>query len=41
MVEGELVIANAYELAIRREDPRAGTVVVHFPPEAFALQKVG
>jgi glutathione S-transferase len=41
MVEGELVIANAYELAIRREDPRAGTVVVHFPPEAFTLQKVG
>lgn len=41
MVEGELVIANAFELAVRREDPRAGTVVVHFPPEAFALKKVG
>lgn len=40
-VEGELVIANAFELAIRREDPRAGTVVVHFPPESFSVSKVG
>lgn len=36
-VQGELVIANAHELAIRREDPRAGTVIVHFPPEGFTL----
>jgi glutathione S-transferase len=39
-VEGELVIANAFELAIRRVDPRAGTVIVHFPPEGFTLAKV-
>jgi glutathione S-transferase len=40
-VEGELVIANAFELALRRTDPRAGTVVVHFPAEGFALTKAG
>lgn len=39
-VQGELVIANAFELAIRRQDARAGTVVVHFPPEAFTVVKV-
>lgn len=39
-VEGELVIANAFELAVRREDPRAGTVVVHFPPEGFSLARL-
>ncbi|MGQ0698185.1 MAG: glutathione S-transferase family protein [Panacagrimonas sp.] len=38
-VQGELVIANAFELAVRREDPRAGTVIVHFPPEGFTLAK--
>ena len=38
-VEGELVIANAFELAVRREDARAGTVIVHFPPEAFSVTK--
>lgn len=38
-VQGELVIANAFELAIRREDPRAGTTIVHFPPEGFSLTK--
>lgn len=36
-VHGELVIANSQELAIRREDPRAGTVIVHFPPQGFTL----
>ena len=40
-VEGELVIANAFELAVRRSDPRAGTVVVHFPAENFTVTKVG
>ena len=39
LVEGELVIANAYEIAVRREDPQAGTCVVHFPAEAFTLKK--
>lgn len=38
-VQGELVIANAFELAIRREDPRAGTTIVHFPPEGFTLSR--
>ena len=36
-VQGELVIANRYELAIQRQDERAGTVVVHFPPEGFSV----
>ena len=40
-VHGELVIANAFEIAVRREDPRAGSVVVHFPPEGFSVAKVG
>jgi glutathione S-transferase len=39
LVEGELVIANASELAIRREDPKAGSSIVHFPAEAFTLKK--
>jgi glutathione S-transferase len=30
-VEGELVLCSAEEVAVRRTDPRAGTVVVHFP----------
>lgn len=38
-VSGELVIANAHELAVRRVDARAGTVVVHFPPEGFSVTK--
>lgn len=38
-VQGELVIANAHELAIRREDARAGMVIVHFPPEGFTLTR--
>ena len=39
-VEGELVIANTFELAVRRQDARAGTVVVHFPPEGFSVRIV-
>lgn len=39
-VQGELVIANSFELAIRRQDPRAGTTIVHFPPEGFTISKV-
>lgn len=39
-VEGELVIANAFEVAVRRQDARAGTVIVHFPSEGFSLRKV-
>lgn len=36
-VQGVLTIANAFELAVKREDPRAGTVVVHFPAEGFSV----
>ena len=39
-VEGELVIATSSELAVRRSDERAGTVVVHFPRIGFVLKKV-
>lgn len=38
VVTGELVIANAAEIAIRRRDERAGTVIVHFPPEGFSVK---
>lgn len=34
-VVGELVFSNAYEIAVRRVDDRAGEVVVHFPREGF------
>lgn len=36
-VQGTLVICNAHELALQREEPRAGTVVVHFPTEGFSV----
>jgi hypothetical protein len=39
-VQGELVIATENEYALRRSDPRAGTVVVHFPRLGFALKRV-
>lgn len=39
-VEGELVLASATEFALRRTDPRAGTVVVHFPRLGFQLKKI-
>ena len=34
-VKGTLVFSNAHEIAIRRSDPRAGEVVVHFPRAGF------
>jgi glutathione S-transferase len=37
-VAGELVMANEREYAIRRSDPRAGTVVVHFPRIGYQLR---
>jgi glutathione S-transferase len=37
-VQGELVIANVHELAVRRQDALAGTVVVHFPTQGFTLR---
>lgn len=38
-VVGELVIAAANELAIRRSDARAGTVIVHFPRVGFQMKR--
>ena len=38
-VEGELVISTDNEFAVRRNDPLAGTVVVHFPRVDFQLKK--
>lgn len=40
-VEGELVLADTNEFAVRRTDSRAGTVVVHFPRLGFQLKKLG
>jgi glutathione S-transferase len=36
-VSGELVICSAREYAVRRHDPTAGEIVVHFPVQGFAL----
>ena len=36
-VSGELVICSAREYAVRRRDPSAGEIVVHFPRQGFAL----
>lgn len=38
-VEGELVLATETEFAVRRNDPLAGTVVVHFPRIGFQMKK--
>ena len=38
-VEGELMLSTASEIAVRREDARAGVVVVHFPRVGFQLKK--
>lgn len=40
-VSGELVTASAERIVIRRSDPRAGTVQVHFPRLGFQLNKPG
>ena len=40
-VTGELVNASADEIVIRRTDPRAGTVQVHFPRFGYQLGKPG
>jgi glutathione S-transferase len=39
-VAGEFVISRADEIGLRRVDPRAGTVVVHFPRIGFEIRKV-
>ena len=38
-VRGELLTCSTGEIAVRRTDPRAGTVVVHFPRFGFQLSK--
>jgi glutathione S-transferase len=38
-VEGELALATETEFAVRRTDPIAGTVVVHFPRVGFQMKK--
>ena len=40
-VTGELVTASADRIVIRRTDPRAGTVHVHFPRFGYQLNKPG
>ena len=37
-VDGELVFADADELAIARDDGRVGAVVVHFPRLGYDLR---
>lgn len=38
-VRGELLDCSAQQIALRRTDPRAGTVVVHFPRFGFQLRR--
>lgn len=38
-VKGELLHCSAAEIAVRRTDPRAGTVVVHFPRFGFQVAR--
>lgn len=40
-VSGELVGLDPFEVVLRRTDPRAGTVHVHFPRQGFRLSKTG
>lgn len=39
-IEGELVLIDAEEIALRRHDPRVGEVVVHFPRLGYDLRTV-
>jgi hypothetical protein len=38
-IKGELLDCSAEVISVRRTDPRAGTVVVHFPRFGFQLQR--
>jgi glutathione S-transferase len=38
-VVGELVLIDADEIAVRREDPRVGEIVVHFPRLGYDLRR--
>lgn len=39
-VKGSLVVLNAERIAVRRSDPRAGEVVVHFPRAVYRVGRV-
>ena len=39
-VQGELVTLRHDEIAVQRSDPRAGTVVVHFPRIGYCVERV-
>ena len=39
-VEGAVVSSSAQHIAIRRSDPVAGEVVVHFPRAGFVIARV-
>jgi len=39
-VIGELVASDAFSIAIRRQDPIAGEVIVHFPKAGFLIRPV-
>ncbi|MBV8062195.1 MAG: hypothetical protein JOY51_01295, partial [Nevskia sp.] len=36
-IVGTLVHASAFEVVLKRTDPRAGEVTVHFPREGFRV----
>jgi hypothetical protein len=36
-VDGEVVASSAHEIAVRREDPQLGDIVVHFPRIGFRV----
>jgi glutathione S-transferase len=36
-IAGTIVFSNRHEIAIRRSDPQAGEVVVHFPRAGFTV----
>ncbi len=38
-VSGELVSSSAQHIALKRNDPRVGDVVVHFPRAGFLVMK--
>ena len=39
-VEGKLLVASLEELAVVRDDPQLGQIVVHFPRLGFKVEKV-
>lgn len=38
-VAGELVTLELHEVAVRREEPRVGTVVTHFPRIGYRIER--